>query len=225
MASRDDRSPGLRSSRHRRSHPEWRCWAEAIATARSTVLAPVDGTGGAYACRADGDRHLVFAFLSGRRAAVVAGDRVGEASGCTSRTIEAPAARHAAAGRARLPVRWGAEARRRTQRSSAPRPLRLCAAAHNRTRHIEASARSEPSWASPTADQAALRAIAPEPAPFCHIVQVENQRAALACSRPTVAASLRERAGANPRSPGAVLVVSSRSPVNGSSGCETAGAG
>ena len=41
-------------------------------------LAAVDGTGGAYAWRADGDRHLAFAFLSGRRAAVVAGDRPGK---------------------------------------------------------------------------------------------------------------------------------------------------
>ena len=34
----------------------------------------------------------------------------------------------------------------------------------------QASARSESTWASPTAGPAALRAVAPEPAPFCHIV-------------------------------------------------------
>jgi len=49
VARRDDRSQGMRSSRRRRGDPEWRCWLGAIATARSTVLAAVDGNGDVYA--------------------------------------------------------------------------------------------------------------------------------------------------------------------------------
>jgi hypothetical protein len=74
--------------------------------------------------RVDADRQLTFAFVLGRRAAVVVHDRADKASGCRSRTIEAPAAQPALAGRAGLPLRCGAPARRWSQRSSAPRPLR-----------------------------------------------------------------------------------------------------
>jgi hypothetical protein len=106
VARRDDRSPGLRSSRPR-------------AVTRMALLGwgdrdnKVDGADGGRRhrwCLCIPSRRRSaprFRFLSGPRAAVAAGDRAGKASRCRSRTIEATPARHAAARRARLPVRWG----------------------------------------------------------------------------------------------------------------------
>jgi hypothetical protein len=104
----------------------------AIATARSTVLAAVDGASDAYARpgRRRSAAHLRFRL--GRRAAVVARDRADKASGCRRGTTRAPAAQPALAGRAGLPLTRGAPARRRPQRSSAPRPLGKPAAASRR---------------------------------------------------------------------------------------------
>ena len=90
------------------------------------MLAAVDGAGDAYSMhdRVDGDRPLAFAFVlgGGLRSWRAIAPRQG--LGCRRRTIEAPAAQRALVGRAGLPLRWGAPARRSTQRSSAPRPDR-----------------------------------------------------------------------------------------------------
>jgi hypothetical protein len=96
----------------------------AIATARSTVLAAVDGAGDAYARPGRRRSAAHFRFRLGRRPAVVARDRADKASSCRGRTIEAPAAQPGLAGRAGLPLRWGAPAHRRSGRSPAPRPAR-----------------------------------------------------------------------------------------------------
>jgi hypothetical protein len=61
--------------------------------------------------------------LSSRAAGCGRGARSGrQGLGFRRRTVEAPAAQPVLVGRAGLPLRWGAPARRRPQRSSAPRP-------------------------------------------------------------------------------------------------------
>jgi hypothetical protein len=87
------------------SPSRWRLWA--IPTATSTVLAAVDGTGGAYARLRQRQPTARFRFLLGWRAAVVARDRADKASSCSSRTIKAPAAQQAAADRTGLPSPMG----------------------------------------------------------------------------------------------------------------------
>jgi len=84
------RAPTGRKRKSSRASPAAHAWIWAIATKSSTVLAAVDGTAGAYARLGAGDWQLALAFVSGRRAVVVAPDRAGQASSCRGRTIGAP---------------------------------------------------------------------------------------------------------------------------------------
>jgi hypothetical protein len=95
----------------------------ATAIARPTVPAAVGAPALPMHNRVDGNRQLTFAFVLGDGLRSWRGDRTDKASGCRWRTIEAPAAQPALTGRAGLPLRSGALARRRSRRSFAPRPL------------------------------------------------------------------------------------------------------
>ena len=109
------------------SRRQARLWVAREASARDEALAAPTRRGPpTSAIRWTGRRRSAahFRFRLGRRPAVVARDRADNASGCRSRTSEAPGAQPALAGRAGLPLRCGAPARRRSRRSSAPRPNR-----------------------------------------------------------------------------------------------------
>ena len=162
----------------------WRCSSAVRAGERTKAIAPrpvrarFDAGEGSHAA----SRRLTAASMSWRRVRALAHGPAAEVWADASPLL----------GRCRSASRSPKAAQRRQPRwpptCGSPRRCDSPTPSSRRSLLVPSISAPAPSRASPTAGQAALRAVVPEAAPFVTSSQVENQRAAPACAGSDAAA-------------------------------------